>query len=643
MRSVCRLLVLAALAGAPVTHAQAQPSAASAPPSKIPTSDFAALPLVRKPILSPDGHRIVARSSLNGLNRLVLIDADNPTKQPQVINMGRTTIASVQWAGSQRLLITVQSTSTLYGVQLPILRLIAIDTATNASRVVDPKSRGLYAGDVLYTDPTGSWALVASQDEVFAMPSVKRVDLATGNATLVEKGRDNVWDWYADDDGVVRAGIAYEGRRWTVWYRNAAGEPLKKTRGKFAKDDDSVVDRVMFGQDNGGWIITNERTGRFGLYRYDFEKGAIGEAVFEHPEVDLDDVTYDYAAGKIIGISYSDDRPRMKWLDEDRQSLQQKLDKALPNATNFVVDTSDDEKRHLIWSGGASDPGGYFLLDRTNMKMHPVLEPYRILPDHLATVKAVRYQSRDGLSIPAYLTLPRGRETKGLPLILLPHGGPFERDEWTYDPIVQFLANRGYAVLQPQFRGSTGYGKDFVTKGYGEFGKKMQDDLDDGVEWLSRNGQIDPKRVCIMGMSYGGYAAMWGAVRNPERYRCAISWAGVSDLDALLKYDKKTFSATRYFREWRAKVAGDGKAKLANVSPIAFADRVKVPVLIAHGEGDERVPVKQSRTMVEALTKAQADVASAFYKESGHDFGSSKDFNDFLQRVEQFLAKHNPA
>lgn len=179
--------------------------------------------------------------------------------------------------------------------------------------------------------------------------------------------------------------------------------------------------------------------------------------------------------------------------------------------------------------------------------------------------------------------------------------------------------------------------------GYGEWGKRMQDDLDDGVDWLARTGQIDPKRVCIVGASYGGYAALWGAIRNPERYRCAASWAGVSNLPAMLRYDRKLFSATRYFREWREKVAGDGDTDLGEVSPAEFAGRLKIPVFIAHGEADDNVPVSQSRDLIAALTKANAGVTSVFYPDSGHDFGSSEDFEDWLQRLDQFLAKNNPS
>lgn len=593
--------------------------------------------------MSPDGHWIAARKTADGKTTLVILDADHPENLSRAISIGKGDLAALRWAGNQRLLLTVQAHQNLYGYEIPFLRLISLDVRSGAALVVDRKSRGVYAGDVLYTDPTGTWALVASQDDADSYPSVKRVDLATGDATRVEKPRDHVWDWYADDQGIVRAGVAYEGRRWTVWYRDEPGEKLHAVRGKVAKDDDSAVDQFIFRGANS-WIMTNERTGRFGLYKYDANSGAIGEPLFENPEVDVDDVLYNGATGDIKAVRYEDDRYRIHWIDPEMNVLQAKLDRALPDEVNLVADWSDDEKRVLVYSAGASDPGRYFLLDRAKSQMHAVIELYpRIDPRDLSEVKAVKYQARDGLTLHGYLTFPRGRSAKGLPLILMPHGGPFDRDHWEYDPIVQFLANRGYAVLQPEFRGSTGYGKAFVEKGYGQWGRKMQDDLNDGVDWLARSGQIDPKRVCIVGGSYGGYAAMWGAVRDPGRYRCAASMAGVSDLAALLRYDRKLFSATRYYREWRTHVAGEEQTDLRSVSPLTYAAQVKVPLLIGHGEEDERVPPKQSHDMVDALTDAHADVTSVFYKDIGHGFDSSADLEDWLRRLESFLAKYNPA
>jgi len=530
-------------------------------------------------------------------------------------------------------------------MKIPALRLVAYDIPKRQATVLDGKSRGLMGGDVLYVDPAGTWALVASQNDVFTYPSVKRVDLLTGEAKVVEKARTDVWDWYADKNGVVRGGLAYNDRRWTLWYREKAGEPLRATKGKF-NTDDSAVDSFTFGRkgDGNGIIVTNQKNDRFGAYRYNFNTGQIGETIFEHPDADISAVVLASNGDDVRGVRFEDDRWRTHWIDPEMKALQARLDKAVPNAVNQIVSMSDDNVRALILSSAANDPETYYVLDRKAKTMGPVLEPYdRIDPALLTPVQWTSYAARDGMKIRAYLTLPRGREEKGLPLIVMPHGGPFARDSWTYDPFVQFLANRGYAVLQPQFRGSTGFGRSLVESGYGQYGRKMQDDLDDGVDWLVRSGKVDPKRVCIFGASYGGYAALWGAIRNPDRYRCAISMAGVTDLRSQVQFDRKSFSATRYFKEWRRKVAGDDKTDLRMVSPLNFAANMKVPVLIAHGEADDTVDVKQGRAMVNALTKAKANVTSAFYKKSGHGFSDSGEMEDFLHKVDAFLQQYNPA
>jgi dipeptidyl aminopeptidase/acylaminoacyl peptidase len=414
--------------------------------------------------------------------------------------------------------------------------------------------------------------------------------------------------------------------------------------GKFKKNSNSSFERFTFGRAGTGSVVTNERTGRFGVYRYDFKTGTVGEPVFEHPEVDIDSVWGDRWSGNIEGVRYESDRTRFHWLDPDLNKIQAQLDRALPNTVNEISSQSRDGGRLLIYSRSAADPGTWFILDQKTKRMSPVLTPYhRIDPAVMSTTTAISYAARDGLRIPAYLTLPNDRGDKALPLIVMPHGGPFVRDSWEYDVFVQFLASRGYAVFQPQFRGSTGYGKAFVEKGYGQWGRGMQDDLDDGLDHLVKAGTVDPKRVCIVGASYGGYAALWGATRNPERYRCAASLAGVADLEAQLKANRKSFSAVRYFREWRTKVAGEQKVDLAMVSPLQQASRLKVPVLIGHGEQDQVVPAKQGHALVDTLQKRGADVTSVFYPKSGHNLEGDGDLADYLARLEAFLRKNNPA
>jgi dipeptidyl aminopeptidase/acylaminoacyl peptidase len=276
--------------------------------------------------------------------------------------------------------------------------------------------------------------------------------------------------------------------------------------------------------------------------------------------------------------------------------------------------------------------------------MHLLARPYQqIRGKELASVESTSYKARDGLDIPAFVTQPHGVEPKLLPLVVMPHGGPFARDEWSYDPWAQFLANRGYVVLQPNFRGSTGYGRSFVEKGVGQWGRTMQDDLDDGVKWLVEQGKVDPKRVCIMGASYGGYAAMWAAARNPDIYRCAISFAGISDLAAMIRYDRKAFSAARYHRAWREKVQGEKSFDLDTVSPLYTASQISIPLLIAHGDKDENVPVSQSKKLHEALKKANKPHEFIVFEGEGHGLQSPENAVGFLKRVEDFLRLHNRA
>jgi len=630
-------LVLAATAG------KASDAPAAVP---VPAEAFAELPFISEPVLSPDGVSIAAKALVAGKTKLVVFKAADMSRPPLVYEMGDKKINDINWAGPNRVLLTIGMTMELYDQQVPISRLLSIDVMTNAVNVLDRKSHGILAGDVLYADPAGGWLLVASQDDIYSTPSVKRIDLTTGAVTVAEKARDDVWDWYADGAGAVRAGIAYNGDRWTIWYRDKAGDALTAIKGKRDKNDDSgTVDSLRFlAGDNSGLIVTNGRTGRFAAYHYDFRTGTIGDAIYENPEVDISSVMFDPVSGTVSGINYEDDRRRIMWLDPKMRAIQATIEKALPGAENTIVSQSNDRNRLLVWSGGAADPGTYYLYDRKAGRMDPVAQPYTKLAGvELAPVSAVHYAARDGLSLPAYLTMPLHRGDKALPLVIMPHGGPFARDDWEYDPFVQFLASRGYAVLQPEFRGSTGYGKAFVEKGYGQWGRKMQDDVDDGVDWLVKAGKVDPKRVCIMGASYGGYAALWGAIRNPEKYRCAISFAGVTDIDAILRYDRRSFSAPRYFKRWQTKVAGEDKIDLDTVSPLAQAARLTIPVLIAQGEKDTTVPPRQAHQMVNALTKYHANLESVFYKEEVHGFSKPENMADFLRRMDAFLHKHNPA
>jgi dipeptidyl aminopeptidase/acylaminoacyl peptidase len=609
-------------------------------------ADFGERPMLRNPILSPDGAMVAAEAKRGDKDVVALVDLD-PTKtnSTRVVPIpGDFDVQWVRWAGSGKVLVSLLGTSKIYDIEVPITRLITIDVRSGQAAYIGLKSQGLVGDDVLYVDPAGAFLLLSTQPSIFDFPAVYRIDLATLKSEKVVKAQDGVWSWYADDKGVVRTGVAGEGKKWWVVYRERADQEFTRTKRREYDEDDVGVDKFLpIGGSDTGYAMAAGKSGRFGLYKYDFRADAIGEQVYENPEVDIDD--FDVGKdGHLSAIYFTNDRPEIEWFDPELKKLQARLDRVLPGHSNRVISRSADNMRLLVLSASADDPGTVYFFDRKTNNMSPFAALYQKLNGkRLAPMEPVRYKARDGLEIRGYLTLPPGRSDKNLPLVVMPHGGPFARDSWGYDAWVQYLSSRGYAVLQPNYRGSTGFGKAFVDKGLGQFGRGMQDDVDDGVKWLATRGTVDPKRVCIMGASYGGYAAMLAAVRNPEIYRCAISFAGLSDVSAQLRYDRKSFAASRYYRNWRDKVRGDKDFELDTISPLKMAERMTVPILIAHGTKDRTVPVSQSQKLHDALVRLKRPHDFILYKDEAHGLSDPAHATDFLNRVGAFLEKNNPA
>lgn len=652
MLSTARLrsaaILLALTLAAPLAAAADPPATAAAAPASRPSiEDFAELPLVDDPMLSPNGEMIAARVTDAAGERISIWrrEQNGWVLQPRSIVGGTLELDTFRWAGDERLLIDVYGFPRMAGVGIvpfPVRRVISYDLATRDTKFLG--RGGGFVDQLIFVDPGGRYALLASQRDIAEPPSVQRVDFASGATVEVQRPQRGVWSWFADGEGVVRVGVDYGERRTRIYYRAAAGTELVLLENRRNTRDESVIDMVRFITDtNRGIMVTNAQTGRFALYDYDFATDTRGAALFEHPEVDVTTALF-AEDGTVDGVVYEDDRPRIRWLKPELVTLQRTIDRALAGKTNVILGRSRDGNLVLIHSSAADDPGIYYVLDRAARRMDPFVSPYaRLEGQRFAPVRPVTYRSRDGLDIRAYLTLPPGRPERGLPLVILPHGGPFMRDSWTFNPEVQFLASRGYAVLQPNFRGSTGYGRAFVERGYGQLGGGMIDDIDDGVGWLAEQGIVDRARVCIMGSSYGGYAAIWAAIRSPDRYRCAISWAGPTDLRRMLRHDARYVVPQRYMREWRRHFEGEERADLDAVSPLRQQVRLSVPLLIGHGERDSRVPVDQSRDLVRALTRRNAALESVFYPEAGHGFSKPSDSADFMRRIEAFLARHNPS
>jgi dienelactone hydrolase len=608
----------------------ATPLAASRTPS---IAELAADPVMLDPAMAPDGHRIAALIAQGEHQSLALIDADARDFPTRMLALpGDESVDWVTWAGPHRLIACISGPD--------MVQLVAVDVATLAQVELGRGREGFERDDLIHVDPAGRYLLLSVRSGRKHAPSIYRIDLATGARSQIVRAQDGVDTWLADNDGVVRAGVATHGnRRWTV-YRALEGERFRRAVHRGAEAEDAEQMMPAAGTDQGYAMAPYH--GRLALYRYDFRRDSLGALVHADPHYDLDGFAL-ASDGTLQSVAYTADHDETYWFDPRVAALQRHIDARLPGLSNQILSISDDRSRLFLLSSSPSEPGKFYLFDAASNKLRLVAEPFPRLHDKLLPMmQPVHYAARDGLAISGYLTLPPGRPAKGLPLIVMPHGGPFARDVQAFDPWVAYLAGQGYAVLQPNFRGSTGFGEDFVAKGDGQWGRGMQDDIDDAVQWAATQGIADPKRVCIMGASFGGYAALWAAVRNADRYRCAISFAGVSDVAAQLKSDRPTFGSTRDFDDWRKRIQGTSPS-LDKLSPLRFADRVGVPVLIAHGQEDDNVPVAQSIALDRALTKFGRPHELVVYPHEGHGLREPAHTEDFLTRVGAFLAKYNPS
>ncbi len=657
MKRVALLGVLVGLVSGPATGQAANvpvvspptPLAAAAPPSakprRIPTSEFAESGQVSGTMISPDGTKVIARLNAGG-KKLIGIHSFNGDKMQSIALAEKQDLRWYRWAGNGTVLISVAETVPWYDDEIEITRLLRYSLSDRSFLLLGKKGEGPEGDDLLYTDPAGEWILLSLQKYIYDYPSVFRVNLADNKMTEVVKQRSDVWEWYADDDGVVRAGIGFEEKKWSMVYRKTAEEKFRKLGKARYDDEDAALNILRFARDSDeGYTLSNKETGRYALYKFNYATKQIGEKVFGSDTNDISDYTISADGKTLRSVTYTDERDRIVWFDPALKLIQADLDKAVKNNEVWISSRNKDDKTMILWTGAANNPGRYYLYRPDEGVMRSIGEvSAKLKPADLAPTKYVHYKARDGLEIPAYLTLPVGRGDRNLPLILLPHGGPYYvRDTPDYNPEVQFFANRGYAVLQPNYRGSDGYGKDYYEKGAGQWGRAMQDDLDDGMDWLAKAGTIDPKRVCIVGGSYGGYAALWGATRNPERYRCAASFAGVSDLKRQLSYQLDFAISRKYQKDWRQRVQGAADFDVKTVSPLYTIDRLKIPVLLAHGDADQTVPYKQSKLYVDALKKAGKPYEFYTYPKEGHGFSENANMKDWLDRLDAFLAKYNPA
>lgn len=634
------------LANAPPTPASAAPEAR---PPRLSTQALTKGNGLGAMKLSPDGKLIALRSTSKTADFIAILDMDSRSAVHRLALPKRNQLEWFRWAGNGKLLFSLSGETIFLGAEARASRLYFFDLATKAMPYVGLRQMGLEGDDVLFVDPAGEYLLLAIQKSIIDYPSVWRFPLNQEpgkGAKEVQRATQGIWEWFADDVGAVRLGMAFDRGKVRVLYRSKPEDPLREIA-KLTEDnvDDKIWDvlRITSGSDEG-LVLKPDDTGRVAVRKFNYATRQVGEVVYAAPGWDVDEVLLD-KDGKLLAAFYTDDREKAVWFDPARKALQVRLERAMPGQDIWITSRAEDDSRMLVWAGNEGNPGQTFLFDAAKRTMDSFSSELPDL-DRSATVmpKPFRYTARDGTLINGYLAVPRGRPAKGLPLILMPHGGPYGvRDKLVFDAEVQFLANRGYAVIQPNYRGSGGYGESFAELGSGQIGRAMQDDIDDAMDWAVKEGLADPARVCVLGASYGGYAALWAAIRNPERYRCAVSFAGVTDWKKQLKYHAG-FLTPKNNRKWRARVKGeDDKFDLDLVSPVAQIGRLTRPILLTHGEDDSTVPFSQFGLLRDAARKAGKPIETMTFPGEGHGFADDANQARYLDAVEAFLAKHNPA
>jgi dipeptidyl aminopeptidase/acylaminoacyl peptidase len=650
VRRFAGLVASVAAAGSGVAFAQTLASAPSVPPIQITVETFAAPPFVEDPELSPNGQFYAARLSVGGHQLLGIMSLYDKAINPVMVGLDDDKIAvdSWEWVNDDWLLLHLSANDGIEGEKIRVYRIVSLNRKTGEIKPLVYKDSAQNAADVIWIAKDGSpRILVGVQNSIYSnfeefWPEVREVDVSTGKTKIATKRRLQIMDYAADASGAVRLGYGYDpqSRTQKMIYRSTGkGSFHTADRANLSKDEDLLSPSLLLAAPDKA--VTIDRPNNFySLYALDLATMQRGEKLFGLDRFDIGGVVSNAAGDAVAGVYTIENRSRIAWIDAGLKQTQADLDKAVGASNAQIVSWDRAMQKLLVKVGAPNQVGSYFLFDRAGAgKMTRIAYGDETLKmRQMGAVSSISYKARDGLTVPAVLTLPQGKPAKGLPLILLPHGGPGARDYERWDWIAQFFAWRGYAVVQPNYRGSTGFGKDHYDKGDGEWGLKMQDDLNDAVSHLAGQGIIDPKRVCIVGGSYGGYAAMRGAQRDGDKFRCAISFAGVSDMPSMSRYDGRFLYGTEY-RSNLKKKAPD----LAAVSPLRFPEQFSTPILLIHGKLDLTVPVEQSRKMADKLKAAGKTYRYVEQPLADHHFSRKEDRLQFLQEVDAFLAKHNPA
>lgn len=619
-------------------------SLASTPP---PAEAFGAMPAESDPVLSPDGHWLAWLDRREAKPRVIMFDVPDRKIQRILAVPERVKLRQLIWNDNETLLIILSQTrESKLGeeVSQEYFRTIAEDVSGGEGRMLPINPVGKH--DVMLA------SLVAAQ---FSPPHTVimstgdpcrclwSVDTRSGRGEIIRRGNHFTVGWVVNLAGraVAREDWDWQHHAYSLLALGAAESD--KPREILSKND-SERPRLAGLIGDGSAVIVLASNGRAHQTAWSLPlDGSQPHLVAEDAEGDITSVFTDSHSGAIIGVYVSGSITEVHWLEASVQRRQEALQRAFPGRNVAIYGWTSDGAKTLARVETPSSPPVFYLVDFVTHRADIAAEEYPALAGvTLGAVKQISYKARDGTAIPAYLTTPSMQASTPTPLVVLPHGGPQARDYPTFDWLAQFLASRGYAVLQPQFRGSTGFGDGFREAGYRQWGGLMQDDVSDGVRAMIEQGVADPHRICIVGASYGGYAALAGAAFTPDLYSCAVSISGVSDLPALMRETVPIYGGalSTSLSDWKTRIGSPNDSNLAAKSPINSVNSIKIPILIVYGTGDAVVPNEQSERMAHALKHAGKSVTVAPLAGEDHWLSRTETRVQVLKELEAFLGQH---
>jgi dipeptidyl aminopeptidase/acylaminoacyl peptidase len=466
-----------------------------------------------------------------------------------------------------------------------------------------------------------------------------RLNVFTGEMTMLAENPGNIVGWMTDHNGKLRLAFVTDGVNNTILYRDTEEETFRPVLTTSFKES---VSPAIFTFDNKMvYALSNLGRDKTALVVFDVANGKEEEVLFKTDDADLEGVDYSRKDKKLLSVSWTTDRYKEHFFDTEAEAMKKELETNLPGYQVFKGSNNKTEDKFMIRTYSDRSRGAYYYYDRNSKELTKLAELSPWLTENdLCEMKPISYTSRDGLTIQGYLTLPKGYKPEKLPVVINPHGGPWARDYWGFNPEVQFLANNGYAVLQMNFRGSTGFGKAFWEASFKQWGRTMQDDITDGVKWLIDQGIADPERIAIYGGSYGGYATLAGLTLTPELYAAGVDYVGVSNMFTFMKTIPPYWKPMLDMLYEMVGHPEKDSLMLAEVSPVFHVDKIRAPLFVAQGANDPRVNKDESDQIVAALKSRGIDVEYMVKDNEGHGFANEENRFDFYRTMITFLDKH---